>query len=144
MNGLDFVIIIILVASVIYSLFRGLVREVFSLLSIVLGFIAASRWYPFLAGFFLPWITSNAIANILGFILTFIAVSIIISLIGKLVRRFVSFIKLESIDRLLGAAFGILKGVFVVIVLILILIAFLPPAHPVLTKSRLSPYFMTL
>ena len=68
----------------------------------------------------------------------------IISLIGKLARRFVSFIKLESIDRLLGAAFGILKGVFVVIVLILILIAFLPPAHPVLTKSRLSPYFMTL
>ena len=144
MNALDVVLIIIVTVSVIYSLFRGLVREVFSLLSIILGFMAAIRLYQIPAGILLTWIDNSMIAHILSFVLTFITVSILISLIGRLVRKFVRFAQFESVDRLLGAVFGLLKGVFVVTVLILVLILFLPPAHPVLTQSQLSPYCITL
>jgi membrane protein required for colicin V production len=144
MNSLDIVLIIIVAVSVIYSLFRGFVREVFSLLSIVLGFMAAIRLYQIPAGILLTWIDNSIVAHILSFILTFIAVSICISLIGRLVRKFVRFVEFQSADRLLGAVFGLLKGVFVVTVLILVLILFLPPAHPVLTQSQLSPHFITL
>jgi len=144
MNGLDLVIIIIVTASVIYSLFRGLVREVFSLLAIILGFIAAIRLYQVPAGILLRWIDNSVIAHLLSFVLTFVAVSILISLIGRLLRKFVKFARFESADRFLGAVFGLLKGVFVVTVLILVLILFLPPAHRVLTQSQLSPYFLTL
>jgi len=144
MSGLDVAIIIIITASVIYSLFRGLVREVFSLLSIILGFMAAIRLYQVPAGILLRWIDNGMIVHLLSFVLTFVAVSILISLAGRLVRTFVKFAQFESADRLLGAVFGLLKGVFVVTVLILVLILFLPPAHRLLTQSQLSPYFITL
>ena len=85
------------------------VREFFSLLSIILGFMAAIRLYPFPANFFLPWFNNTMIANIVSFVLTFIIVSVVISLLGRLVRKFVRFIKLESMDRLLGAVFGLLN-----------------------------------
>jgi membrane protein required for colicin V production len=120
------------------------VREVFSLLSVVLGFMAAIRLYQVPAGILLTWIDNSIVAHMLSFVLTFIAVSIGISLIGRLVRRFVRFVEIQSADRLLGALFGLLKGVFVVTVLILVLILFLPPAHPVLTQSQLSPHFIAL
>ena len=144
MNGLDFIIILILIASVIYSIFRGFVREVFSLISIILGFMAAIRLYSFPAHFLHSWISSLIVANILGFILIFITIKLIVGLFGGLIRRFIRFIRGEAIDKILGAVFGLLKGVFGVTMMILILIAFLPPAPPILTKSRLTPYFITL
>jgi len=144
MNFLDVFILLIMVASFVYSLFRGLVREVFSLLSLILGFISATRIYHIPAGLILRGIDNLFIANVLGFTLVFIFVSIGISLIGKLIKKFVRHVRLELIDRILGAFFGLLKGAFVVIIIVVVLIAFLPPAHPVLSKSRLSPYFMTI
>lgn len=144
MSGLDIAIIVIIVVSVLYSLFRGLVREFFSLLSLIVGFFAASSLYSFLASFLSIWIPSNLVANILSFILIFIATSLVISFIGKLVRRFVTAIHLESLDRIMGGLFGFLKGVFIVMVLVLMLVAFLPPGHPILRASRLSPYVVTL
>jgi len=144
MNALDVFIIVIMVVSFIYSLFRGLVQEIFSLLSLILGFISAIRIYHIPAGLISHGIDNLFIANVLGFILVFIFVSIGVGLIGKLIKKFVRHIKLESVDRIFGAFFGLMKGAFVVIIVVLILIAFLPPAHPVLSTSRLSPYFMAV
>jgi len=42
MNTLDIIFLALIGASIIYSLIRGLVREIFSFLSIILGFFAAS------------------------------------------------------------------------------------------------------
>ncbi|MBN2467232.1 MAG: CvpA family protein [Deltaproteobacteria bacterium] len=144
MNSLDIVILIILLVSFVYSLFRGFVREVFSLLALIVGFLAAVRLYHFPAALLGKTLDNPIIAGVLGFILTFIAVSVAISLMGRLVRKFVATIKLESIDRMLGALFGLVKGTFLVIILILMLITVLPPGHSLLAGSRLSPYFMAL
>ena len=45
MNTLDIVIIVIMVISICYSIYRGFIREIFSLLGIIAGFIAASQFY---------------------------------------------------------------------------------------------------
>ena len=144
MNGLDTVIIFILTVSVIYSLFRGLVREVFSLLSIVLGFAAASRTYSLLSNFLHTWLSNKPGADILGFIIVFVATSMVISLMGRIIKGIVRASNLAFVDRITGAFFGILKGIFIATVIVLSLVAFLPPADPIVRNSRLSPYFVTL
>ena len=46
MNYLDVTIIIILGASVIYSVIKGFIRDAFSLLAVILGIVAALLFYP--------------------------------------------------------------------------------------------------
>jgi membrane protein required for colicin V production len=142
-NFLDIVIIIIISAFSIYGLIRGFVKEIVSIISIVLGFYIALHWHEeaarYLAGF-----KNQNLQNILGFIIVFIVASLILSLLGKLVSLTLKGIDLGCIDHLLGLVFGFAKGVFVVCVILLVLVSFLPPSNKVLAKSQLTPAIITL
>jgi uncharacterized membrane protein required for colicin V production len=49
MNALDIIFLVLTGASVIYSLIRGLTREIFSFLAVVLGFFGASYGHSWVA-----------------------------------------------------------------------------------------------
>jgi membrane protein required for colicin V production len=140
----DVGIISVVSVTVIAGLFRGLAREIFSLLSVIVGLVAASTLYTTLAPSLLPRLSSQAVANAASFAFIFFAAALAISLLGKTAQRFIQVLRLRFIDRILGAFFGLLKGIFITTVIVVSLVTFVPPAHPFLENSRLSPFLVAL
>ena len=143
LNFLDIVIITIIFAFSIYGLIRGFVKEIVSVISIVLGLYIATHWYGE-AALYLTFLKDQNLQNILGFIIVFIGGSLLLSLLGKLVSLALKDINLGYINHLLGLVFGFVKGVVVVCVIFLALASFLPPSNKVLAESQLTPAIISL
>ena len=144
MNALDFIILSIIFISALFGFFRGFIRGVFSIVSLVLGFLLAVKFYHVPAHQLSSWVNDLMIRNLIGFIFIFIGVSLVITLIGIIFRKVVTLCKLGALDRVLGVVLGLLKGIFIGMVIIFLLIFFLPNDHPLLIKSRLSLYLVGL
>ncbi len=144
MNSLDITILVLITVSILFGVARGLVREIFSLLALILGFLIAARFYVIPAAYMRQWITQEALASFIGFILIFLGVSITIGITGTLLRSFLKRANLDVQDRLLGGIFGFIKGLLIATVMVLILMAFMPPKQPFLSQSKLLPYFVRL
>jgi membrane protein required for colicin V production len=144
MNSLDIFFIVLIGASILYSLIRGLVREIFSFLAIVLGFVGASYGYSYVAKWLGKWIESEFLALTLGFLILLVVISFLISLLGRLLSGLVKKAHLSWADRIGGAAFGFLKAILLVAILCLVLTAFLPSKSKILSDSKVAPAALTI
>jgi membrane protein required for colicin V production len=138
-NTLDIIFLILTGASILYSLIRGFVREIFSLLALIFGFIGASYGYAIPAGWLEAWGAYEVVAKIIAFIALLILLAFIVSWIGKGFSRLVQKMDLSWADRAGGAAFGFLKAMVLIAILLLVLTAFLPPKTHILSESKVSP-----
>ena len=147
MNWLDYVLIAILAFSAIQSFRRGFSREIISLGAAIAGLVLG-MWFYGTAGLLVSrWITSVRVANWVGFLLVFLAVMLVGAMIGAIVRKFLSVVGLSFFDRLLGAAFGLLRGAVIAITLLTAWIAFGPrdasnSAPGAMVHSQIAPYLM--
>ncbi len=144
MNLLDVVIIGIMIASMIYSGWRGFIRDIFSILALIGGVLIASRLYFLGASFLARWISYPPYANIAGFALIFILSGFLICLLGILLRKIIRLIHLGWLDRWAGIVFGLIKGVFITTIIVLALVAFLPSKSEILRSSLLSPFLIQI
>jgi len=140
MNPLDMVIIVILGYTLIRGIFRGLVKELSSIVGVMAGFYAAYTYYPFLAGLLARWISNSGYLNIMSFILIFCIIFILISIAGIIIKYLLNIAFLGWVDRICGAGFGIIKGILIVSVVLISLTAFLPKGAPIIKNSLLSPH----
>ena len=145
MNWLDFVLILLLAASIAAAFSKGLTREVIGLAAAVCGLICGAWFYGMAAAPLRPWVGSQEIANLCGFLLIFvgvIAAGWIVAVIAGLIVRTVG---LSWLDRIMGAAFGAARGVVIGVALITALVAFAPGKNPkdppaAVVDSKLAPY----
>lgn len=144
MNPFDILIIIILVVTLIRGIFRGLVKELASIIGVLGGFYAAYSYYPYLGRPLGRWISHAGWANIVGFVFLFTVVYLIISILGVVIKYLLSIAFLGWVDRLCGVLFGALKGILICAVLLVALIAFLPTSSTVVRASMLSPYIQKI
>ncbi len=144
MNTLDVIFLVLIGASVLYSLIRGLVREIFSFLAIILGFFAASYGSAVITNWLIRWVEHETLAHILGFAILFVLVALGISLLGKFLSKLVKKMDLGWADRTAGAAFGFLKALLLVAIILLVLTAFLPPKSRLLSESQVSPIALNI
>lgn len=122
-NGFDVVVLIILLISMLYAASRGLLREVVSIAALlVAATITLFVWgqFRFAAQDFISpqWLADGAL--VLGvFALTYLVMVLIMSKIGK------SIAGRESgfLDRILGAGFGIARGLIIAALGVMILTA---------------------
>ncbi len=140
MNPFDILIIVILAFCLIRGMFRGLVKEISSIIGVIGGFYAAYTYYRLPAPYLTQWIANPAYRNIVSFLLLFCVTVIVISLLGALIRFLLKITFLTWFDRLCGASFGALKGLLIVSVLLTMFTAFLPKDSPVIRNSLLSPH----
>jgi membrane protein required for colicin V production len=144
-NWLDAVLIFLLAFSIARSFAKGLTREVIGLVSVVVGMFTATWLYPTAGAYFEPHVSSHAAANFCGFAAVFIGILLLGSLTGYIVSRLLRITGLSFFDRLLGAAFGIIRGVLLASALVMAMLAFAPGAKAnappeAVAKSRLAPY----
>ena len=140
-NFLDWAIIAIVSISMVGSLIKGFAREAISLVSVVIGIVLASWSYAILGEFFLQYVRTENIAAILGFLTVFIATLLVGTIISYLIHRFLRLTHLQWFDRLLGAAFGLIRGWIIAAMLILLLTAF-PVELANVQKAQLAPYLL--
>jgi len=140
MNPFDIFIIIVLGYSIVRGLFRGLVKEVSSIIGVLGGFYAAYSYYPMLAKLLSGLIVNPSYLNILSFLIIFCGVLIIISILGVVVKYLLNVAFMGWVDRICGFGFGLIKGVLIITVLFIILTAFLPKGAPLIKESVLAPH----
>ncbi len=141
LNSLDWVILAVVFISVFGSLLKGFAREAISLGSVVVGIVLASWLYSMTTGFFLQFVRSQDLAAILGFVTIFSGCLIAGSLVSFFVHKFVRLAHLQWFDRVLGAAFGLLRGWLIAAVLVLLLTAF-PIKLASIQEARLAPFLL--
>ena len=113
LTALDWVILGVVGLSAIMSVFRGFVKEASSIFSWVAAFIIASRFYEKVASlitFSNDPLTRKAIASIVLFIGSLIILGFLSTIISSLVKK----AGLSGFDRLLGIAFGVVRGILIV------------------------------
>lgn len=111
MSNLDWLFLGLLGLSMLTGLWRGLVREVLSVLSWVAAFFL-SQWLAPQAADFLPMAgASETIRLAAGFAVVFIAALMVGGFLGWLLQKLLSTVGLAPLDRLLGAVFGLVRGV---------------------------------
>jgi len=141
MNWLDVVLLIVLLTSVVTSFSAGLARELMGLVSLVLALVLAIWFYGTAGAFLLPYVSSPAIAHFCGFLIVFCGVLVLGAVAGRLLGRLMKVAGLSFVDRLLGAAFGVVRGLLISIAIILAMLAFAPKSPPsAVVNSRVAPY----
>jgi membrane protein required for colicin V production len=142
MNWLDAVLAIIVLASVAASFRKGLSREIIGLASVVLGLVLGSWFYGNVASYLVQYLSSRALANFAGFLIVFCGVVLVGGLVSAIVGKFLKVTGLSFFDHLLGAAFGIVRGVLIAAAVIMAVLAFAPGDAPpqAVVNSRLAPY----
>jgi membrane protein required for colicin V production len=143
MSGLDWLIIAIVLLSVLLAASQGFFFELFSLGGVVVGYLVAAWGYTRVALWYAPLVKSAWIADIAGFLTIFIAVIVLAGIIGRLARWFFKEAGLRWFDRLLGGAFGLVRGVLAVAVLLLALTSFAPDTK-LLAESSIAPYALVV
>jgi membrane protein required for colicin V production len=120
MDGADHILAIILLLSGAVGYFRGFIRESISLLSWLAGLWLAWHFayvvYPWLGGALAEPDVRTWMARAIMLLLVLLAGSLIGSIVAHFARRAVG---LAAMDRLLGAVFGLLRGVVIVGLLVL-------------------------
>ena len=119
----DFLALAILGLSGIMAFARGLIREVFSIIAFIGGFLAA----VFFADMVRPFIESisdlsgpiaSVAAGLVIFLVVFILITVVTSAVAKTAHQST---EIGSFDRAAGLAFGVLRGVLVVSLFVLLM-----------------------
>lgn len=119
MTWIDYAVIAILLLSIAWGAWRGLVHEVLSLAGWIIAFLAANLLALPLAEHF-PSAMRPELRVVVAWIAVFVGALILTTLVTALVTKFVKVSVLHSLDRWLGALFGLLRGLVVIIALAMV------------------------
>lgn len=124
----DIAVIVVLLISIIIAVLRGFIREVLTILGMFGGAVAAYIGGPAVAPMMrsllgveegvepeklFDAIPYDMVADGLGYFVVFVAFLIILSVLSHFLSAFVKTLGLGAVDRALGAAFGVLRGILV-------------------------------
>ena len=143
MITIDFVIIGVLVLSLFFGTWRGLVKEAISILAWVSSFFIAITFVSELSEILLEFVGSRFLSFPLGFSLLFIGTMVFFSVISFLLSEVLRVSGLKSFDKLLGAIFGLAKGMIIVAVVCVVSRFFAPQTYELwFESSLLVPHFV--
>lgn len=143
MNWLDVALVLAIVISTVNGFAAGFARAGIGFLATVLGLIFGLQYYRPVSLTLRDHIVQSNIANVVGFLIIFCGITIVGSVAAGILSRFFRNLRLAWLDRLLGGAFGVVRGLLFATITIWALMAFLPAGRQlVLSESRLAPRMM--
>jgi membrane protein required for colicin V production len=139
----DWIIVIVIAVSVLQAAISGFFHEAFGIAGLILGYLLAAWNYERLAARYAPYLKSMWLGEIAAFLVIFLAVVLVAGLAGRVVRHIVKEAGLSFVDRILGGALGLLRGILMVAVVLMSMAAF-TPTSTWLEGSQLAPYFLVV
>ena len=145
MNTLDYIIIGFSLFLVIRSIFRGFIREIFSLAGIILGVWLGNHYQPWLTDILKRYLPLPQYLPLFSFILLFVAVIIICNLLGWSLKLLVKNALVGWFDKTGGMVLALLKGLLLCSLMLVITTFFFPVEKtPFIAKSALAPRIIKL
>ncbi len=139
MSFLDIILVILIGTTCIYGITKGFIRDIFSLIAVIAGVVAAFIGYPWLASNLASIMPAGPLANIVGFSIILLVVSIAVSVLGVVISKAVAGTDLSAYDRIAGAFFGLLEGIVVASIIVVITAVLIPSA---VNSSRIAPHLL--
>lgn len=143
MTAADWVIVVIIAVSIIQAAISGFFHEAFGIAGLIVGYLLAAWNYQRLAARYAPYLKSMWLGEIGAFLVIFLAVLVVAGIAGRITRHIVKEAGLSFVDRILGGALGLLRGILLVAVIIMSMAAF-TPTSTWLEGSELAPYFLVV
>jgi membrane protein required for colicin V production len=140
MNPFDMAIVVIIAFCFIRGIFRGLIKELASIVGVLGGLYMAFSYFADLETLIKPWVPVDTYRNIISFAIIFVLVFLIIGIVGVILKYILNIAFLGWVDRICGAGFGLIKGGLLAAVLLIVLTTFLPNCTPTIKASLLAPH----
>ncbi|CAN5180122.1 CvpA family protein [soil metagenome] len=139
----DCLIVLILLLSLVIAAVRGLVREIIALVGWLVAIVVAWLYGPLLAHY-MPVDWTAAARLLSGYCTAFFGTLILAAVMGYAAGKLVKAAGLGGVDRLLGAVFGLVRGLVVVVVMVA-LVSLTPWMRtPSWQQSQFVPYALAL
>jgi len=140
-NWIDILLLLVVGFSVLSGLTAGFARVGIGFIATILGIFCGFWFYGIAAQYVLDYVSSRAVANLIGFFVIFIGIVFIGAVVGRVLAKFFKWIGLSWFDRLLGAGFGFIRGTVIAVALVTVLLAFAPSPPPrSVVESKMLPY----
>lgn len=136
LTGFDFAVMAILLVSLLFGLWRGLVYEVLSLMGWPVAFVLSKLFAGNVASM-MPG-TQETIRITLAYAVVFVAALIVWGVLAWLLSRLVKAVGLGWLDRVLGGLFGVLRGGLVILVLVWLAGMTAVPEQPFWRTAQMS------
>ena len=115
MTIFDYLVLFILIASVVISTLRGLVKEILSLVGWVAAFVVANAFGAKLAPMLPSVFPGETVRLIVAFIALFLGVRVLMGLLSLAIGALIDATGLTLADRGLGGLFGLGRGIVIVL-----------------------------
>ena len=153
MSTFDYAIIFITSICCLFSFYKGMVREIFSLLGYLVGYVLSIDYYEEVTSILQSMLSKEIMVRISEFSIVFTIVKILVAIfifftikfsfdiVGRLIRRSVGgSIVISFPDRIGGGVLGILKGFVIVAIMMFPLSLFRGGYERVTQGSIITPY----
>jgi len=114
MTWLDIIITVVFLVFAVLGLMRGLIAEVFSLLTWVVALFIGSHYGGLARPYVDSFVTNTKYQGLVSCVLVGVATFIIVELIGLILGRKINATIFAPINRMLGMLFGAARGAIVV------------------------------
>jgi membrane protein required for colicin V production len=111
----DYLVLFVLLASVVISTMRGLVKEILSLVGWVVAFVVANAYGAQLAPLLPSMIPGESVRLMVAFVALFLGVRILMGLLTLAIDAVIKASGLSLADRGLGGVFGLARGIVIVL-----------------------------
>lgn len=119
MNTLDFLIIIPVALGFIFGLFKGLIKELTSLVAIFLGIYGAKLFSPVVSQILIKSVNiSDKIATPIAYLIVFVVIAVVLLILANILDKIFNSLALGGMNKLMGGIFGGLKYALIVSVLL--------------------------
>lgn len=114
-TAVDWVFLGVLFFSMLLGAWRGLVYEVLSVLGWAVSFYVAQWFAPEVSRLLPLQSASDPVRYAAAFVLVFVASVFVAGLLAFLLKKLVDAMGLRPVDRTMGAAFGLVRGVILLL-----------------------------
>jgi membrane protein required for colicin V production len=118
MTLFDYAVLLIVGTSILISVMRGLVREILALLAWLVAFWIANLYTAEFAPMLPDSIPTPELRLLAGFVILFLVTLLVMTLVTIAVAKFIKLLGLGPVDKGLGALFGVMRGMLIVLVLV--------------------------
>ncbi|HEU4853004.1 MAG TPA: CvpA family protein [Telluria sp.] len=139
MTIFDYLVLAVLASSIVIGVFRGLVKETLSLAGWVVAFFVANAFGAKLAVMLPAAIPGEVLRLIIAFIALFIGTRLVMGLVSMAIGALITATGLSPLDRLLGAGFGLARGVVIVLAVVTVCAMTSIPQQPFWKNAQLRP-----
>ena len=115
MAATDWILVAVLAASMLLGAWRGLVYEVLSVIGWIAAFLLAQWFAPDVAEKLPMQNSGETLRYAAAFVLVFIVSVFVAGLISALMKKIISVVGLRPVDRILGATFGLFRGLILLL-----------------------------